>query len=105
MIWNSSILFFQVEERRLKLQQSEKKRQEVDRQLQERERQLARNKERLPQASPLRVTRVPNRMDEEEEPATFGGGLNRSYSSPNIAKVGKSLTPRKRQWMNTQSDF
>jgi len=77
----------QVGEGRLKLQQSEEKRQEVDRQLQERERQLARNKERLPRASPLRVTRVPNRMDEEEEPATFGGGLSRSYSSPNIAKM------------------
>ena len=95
-IWN---LLLQVEERRLKLQQSEQKRQEVDRQLEEKERQLAQNKQRLPQTSPLRVTRVPNRLD-EEEPATFGGGaLNRSYSSPNIAKVGKSLTPRKRQWM------
>ena len=72
------------------MQQSEQKRQEVDRQLEEKERQLAQNKQRLPQTSPLRVTRVPNRID-EEEPATFGGGaLNRSYSSPNIAKVGKS---------------
>ena len=79
------------------MQQSEQKRQEVDRQLEEKERQLAQNKQRLPQTSPLRVTRVPNRMD-EEEPATFGG-LNRSYSSPNIAKVGTSLTLRMRnEW-------
>ena len=95
------------------MQQTEQKRKEVDRQLQERERQLARNKAGVPtdQGSPasllrttMTTTRVPNRLD-EEEPTTFGGGgLNRSYSSPNIAKVCTAVARKWDRTLNTDTD-